>query len=275
MAEFRHRLIDNSIINMKKYRLSITGSALLTVCALLFFSCQKGEPIEGTGYGTLQLSGTILSDAPLLVQIDGRTMDTLSAGRPYTLGEGLLASAGDRNVQLVNQGDNKPLIDTTITIEAGKRIVLPKFFYNGSAVVFDDTTATPEKDSMLVRIITLDPSLPDVMDLTISLYDFGGLNIPVTSKTFKGVRKDRFSNFITLPDPLSIAPPETYFVLYAIEGYDPNNNNQKVLSIEDGTYSFVVLSDFTFFAPNTVLSLGIGANNGGGHEPVVIFQQTK
>jgi hypothetical protein len=260
---------------MKKYRLSITGSALLTICALLFFSCQKGDPIEGAGYGTLQLSGTITSDAPLLIQIDGKTMDTLSAGRPNTLGDGILISAGDRKVQLINQEDNKPLIDTTLTIDAGKHIILPRFFYNGSAVVFDDTTATPKKDSMLVRIITLDPSLPDVMDLTISLYDFGGLNIPVSSKTFKGVRKDRFSDFITLPDPLSISPPETYFVIYAIEGYDPNNNNQKVLSIEDGTYSFVVLTDFTFFAPNTVLSLGIGPNNGGGHEPVVIFQQTK
>lgn len=259
---------------MKKYRLSITGSALLTISALLF-SCQKGEPIEGAGYGTLQLSGTITSEAPLLVRIDGQTVDTLSAERPNTLGEGLRISAGSRKVQLVSNGNDKPLIDTTITIEAGKRIELSRFFYNGAAVLFDDMTAEAEKDSMLVRIIILDPSLPDVMDLTISLYDYGSLNIPMPAKTIKGVRKDRFSEFITFPDPIAIAPPETFFALYAIEGYDPNNNNEKVMSIENGTSSYIVLTDFQFFVPNAVLSMGIGPNTQGAHEPIGIFQHVK
>jgi hypothetical protein len=140
-------------------------------------------------------------------------------------------------------------------------------------VLFDDVTVKPERDSMLVRLITLDPALPDVLDITISLYDYNSFIIPMPGKTIRGVRKDRFSEFVAFPDPMAEAPPEVSFLLYVIEGYDATTK-EKVLSIEGGTNSFISFSNYIYFTPNGVLSMGIGAFDPGlnYHPPISIFE---
>ncbi len=81
------------------------------------------------------------------------------------------------------------LSDTTISIQTSTVASFPKFLYNGSAALFDDMAARPETDSMLVRFIILSPELPDELDLTFTLYDFGSINIPLTEKKLYGVKK--------------------------------------------------------------------------------------
>jgi hypothetical protein len=52
---------------------------------------------------------------------------------------------------------------------------------------------------MLVRFVTFDPTLPDVMDVEIALYDFSATLLPLANKSIKSLRKDKFSAFIQLP----------------------------------------------------------------------------
>ncbi|KAA2243821.1 hypothetical protein F0L74_15210 [Chitinophaga agrisoli] len=259
------------MINIKKY---IVLPVSLLVVSGLFFSCNKGEDIRGVGFGSLEVSSVFSGEAsPLLVQVDGETRDTLSVDKPYTT-QKILIKEGEHQLVLFNMTTQKALTDTTITVEATKTISLPKFYYTGDAALFDDLTAKPSSpDNMLVRVVTLDPSLPDVMDLKISVYDYASVNIPLADKMIKGVRKDRFSGFIELPDPATLAPPDVAFILYAIEGYDPNDNNKKVMSIENGTNSYFLLSNNQYYIPNAVVSMGIGAYRDGVQEPFEIFER--
>lgn len=222
----------------------------------------------GVGYGQLHVDGVFTANAsPLLIRVDGETRDTLTTERPFTARDIILAT-GDHEVILVN-GDTKDVLrDTTITIEAAKTASFPKFFYTGTAALFDESIEKPEKDSMLVRLITLDPALPDVMDITISLYDYGSINIPLTTKRINGVRKDRFSGFVQLPDPFSLVPPDVPWVLYALEGYEAGTNN-KVMDIVSGTNSYIVFNSGEYFKPNAVISMGIGPSSA----PVEIFHR--
>lgn len=250
---------------MKNMLFLYVVAALLTASA----SCQKGEEIRGIGFGQLKVSSVFSGDAsPLLLQVDGEIKDTLTVSKPATL-RNIFLPSGQYTVRLVNQQTKAVLLDTALTIEASKITRLPDFFYLGTAAVFDDFSAKPDTDSMLVRFITLDPALPDEMDLTFSFYDFDQMNIPLAEKRINGIRKDRFSSFIQLPDP-AVLFPDAPFIVYAIEGYKAGTN-EKVMDIANGTYSYIALNGFQFFIANGVGSMGIGPLESGIHSPVEIF----
>lgn len=250
---------------MKNIQFFYIVAALLTA----FTSCKKAEDIDGVGYGQLNVSSVFSGNAaPLLVQVNGETKDTLTASKPATL-QNIFLHSGEYEVKLVNQETKKVLSDTTITIETAKIISLPAFFYTGSEILFDDFTAKPEQDSMLVRFIILDPTLPDELDITFSLYDFDQINFPMEEKRVNGVRKDRGSSYIQFPNPNTIFP-DASFILYAIEAYKAGTN-EKVMDIASGTYSYIVTSGFQPFLANGVSLIGIGPWESGAHAPVVIF----
>ncbi|EOR96288.1 hypothetical protein ADIARSV_0523 [Arcticibacter svalbardensis MN12-7] len=77
----------------------------------------------------------------------------------------------------------------------------------------------------------------------------------------KGVRKDRLSNYIQLPDPTTISPDYSSFY-YVIEAYDatPGHEYKKVMSIENSSVSFIDYSgDFSYsWVPGNIISFGIG-----------------
>ncbi len=252
---------------------------ILLILAACLNSCSKGEDIPGTGFGRLYVNAVFSGDAPpLLVLVDNATRDTLKVDRPGISGDGVILSAGAHHLQLTNADTKKVLSDTTIMIAVTDTITLPTFFYTGTAALYDNLDITPEKDSMLVRFVTLDPTLPDVIDIEISLWDFGGTPIPVPAKRIAGVRKDRFSEFIQFPNPAVLLPPDTdpAFFYYIIEGFDPKDNNKKVLSIEDGSLSYIYnYENFSTYTPNAVISLGIGPQPVGDptHVPVDIFKR--
>ncbi|WPU97062.1 hypothetical protein SNE25_16185 [Mucilaginibacter sabulilitoris] len=259
---------------MKKLDLLFKLLTLLTFIAATGTSCQKGKDILGVSFGQLRISSVFSGNAaPLLVQVDGKVKDTLRVDKPNT-NSAIILEAGKHKLVLINRTTKKALSTTTVTIAAAKTLSLPKFYYTGTAALFDDLTVKPTRDSMLVRIVTLDPALPDVMDLELSLYDYGSIYVPLATKKIKGVRKDRFSEFITLPNPAKLLPDvDASFILYAIEGYDSNNKNKKVMSIENGTNSYILLNNFQYFVPNAVVSMGIGPYNQGVQEPFTIFER--
>lgn len=263
---------------MKKYILIIGLASLVTV---FLSACKKGEDILGAAYGRLMLSSVFSGEAsPLLVQVDGETKDTLNVEKPGTLQE-IILKTGQHQMVLVNQQTKKTLTDTAITIETGKLTNLPKFYYTGTSALFDDLAAKPTADSMLVRFVTLDPKLPDVMDIEISLWDFGGTPTPLANKKIKGIRKDKFSNFVQFPNPAILLPPDTdpSFFYYTIEGYDPAHNNKKVMAIEDGSISYIYDFDsggaISTFIANDVISLGIDKqpDSDPTHVPTIIFSR--
>lgn len=259
--------------NMKHLNSFFTVVVQLVLTASLFSSCEKGEDIPGVGYGKLQLNSSFSGDASaLLIQVDGETKDTLTSTKPATTGDGIVLKTGKHRVLLVNQETKKVLSDTTVSIETARVFNLPKFFYSGTAALFDDLNAKPQKDSILIRLVTTDPALPEVMDITISLYDYDQINVPLVNKKIRGVRKDRFSEFVQLPDPYSLAPNAS-FILYAIEATDPNDNNKKVMDIAEATNSYLEFEGPSYYTPNGVLSMGIGPFEGGVHLPVRIFNR--
>jgi hypothetical protein len=230
-------------------------------------SCQKGEDIIDPAYGKLNIT-TFFADnvPPLLVQVDGKTIDTLRPEHPSKL---INLYAGDRNIQMVNQQTQQSVLDTILHIEPGATTNMPQLYYIGNTAVFDDMTSKPEKDSMLVRFIILDPSLPDELDLHFTLYDFGSFIQPIEEKKLYGVRKDRFSQFIQLPDPVSMMP-DAPFLIFGVEAYKAGTN-EKVMDLAQGTGTYVVASEWRFFVPNAIISVGIGRENLGAHEPFNIF----
>jgi hypothetical protein len=259
---------------MKNFTLYIIIIGLLSVSMLT--ACQKGKDLVTPAYGKLSVTSSFSPDAsPLLIQIDGETKDTLTAAKPFI--DNLPLKEGERHIVFINQTNKQVITDTTVVISSQKTFTLPTFLYTGTAALFDDVTAKPAVDSMLVRFVITDPALPNVMDLELTLTDFGGTKLPLTSKKMRGVRKDKFSNFIQLPDPSSLLPPGTdpAFYYYVIEGFDPANGNQKVMGIDEGTYSYVLdFETFTTFTTNAVISLGIGAaQTDPSHMPSNIFRR--
>lgn len=231
----------------------------LFTSTIVLTACQKGKELESPGFGSLTVISSFSADAsPLLVQIDGKTEDTLTTDKPSI--NGFPIKEGERHLVFINLTNKKVITDTTIKIERQKTFTLPTFLYTGTGALFDDLTAKPEAGSMLVRFVNTDPTLPNVMDIEISLWDFGGTRYPVTSKILKGIGKDKFGSFIQLPNPSKVLPagidPAPFF--YFIEGFDPANGNKKVMSTDEANACYLFDPDsFAAFTPNVVLSLGI------------------
>ncbi|MBS7566955.1 hypothetical protein KHS38_21295 [Mucilaginibacter sp. Bleaf8] len=254
----------------------ISYIALFILASTILSACQKGKDLESPGFGKLNITSSFAADAnPLLVQIDGETKDTLTFAKQGI--SGLPVKGGKRRILLINQANKQIITDTTVTIEIQNTFTLPTFLYTGTAALFDDVTAKPAQDSMLVRFVITDPALPNNMNIELILTDFGGTRLPLSNKKISSIRKDKFSSFIQLPNPASLLPEGTdpTFFYYVIEGFDPANGNAKVMSIDEGSYSYVLdFETFSTYTPNAVISLGIGAPQGDpSHYPSNIFRR--
>jgi hypothetical protein len=241
----------------------------ITTLFLLFLmpACKKsGEIVRYPSYGNLSISGIFTSS--LAVYVDEKSVDTLKDGLILRLEE------GTRHISFVDK-TNKTLLDTVLTLEKGKTVYLSDFFYAGYGLLLPDMDLTrkPSPGNMLVRFIITDKTLPDELNLSLSVYDFGtGAITPVTS--LNGVRKDQFSDYIELENPADL--PGASDPYYVIEGTDLNGN--KVLSIDDNNFSFIFYDrNISPYIPNNILSIGIGVVPEDGsstyHMPDVIFQR--
>jgi|GEM_PF-1824729 hypothetical protein len=252
---------------------------LLLAIPILIFSCKKnGEIIEVPSFGQFSISLTSPSgSSPVLLQVDGVLKDTLE-GKTVNI----KLEAGKRQISIVDL-QKKKILDTTVMIEPRKPISLTCFF-NGTTILVDnlDPTVKPQTDSLLIRFVTTDKILPDLMDIEISLYDFGGTLIPLKNKTLKGIRKDKFSTYIQLPHPNVIDPSfDSSMIFYVIEGYDatPTGNHKKVMSIEEFNCSYLEYSvdQLSIWIPNNIISFGIGPAPADGsttlRSPQLIFQR--
>lgn len=262
---------------MKKNNTILT---LFIVLSALFTACKKdGTLIQTPEFGKLLLNLTVADNTgPLLVRVDGVTVDTVENGII-----GINMETGKRRISIVDE-QAKVMLDTTLAIEVRKSSTLSGLLI-GDKILLDnlDPQLKPQTDSLLVRFVTTDPTLPDLMDIEISLYDFGGTYIPLKNKIIKGIRKDQFSDYIQLPHPNVIDPSfDSTFMFYVIEGYDATSggNNRKVMSIEEFNVSYLDYSgDFTFmWVPNNIVSFGISAVPSDGsttlRNPQLIFQRS-
>jgi hypothetical protein len=241
---------------------------------ITFFSCQKGKDFSESEFGVLNIESTFSAGASefLFVQIDNVTVDTLTASST-DVGDKPI-QAGKRRITLFNPEINKIIADTMVDIKPSKTFKLPTFLYTGTAALFDDPTAKPSADSMLVRFVTLDPKLPDIINIELSFYDFAGTRISLPNKKLNGIRKDKFSEFIQFPDPAPLVPGTVAY--YTIEAFDPADNNKKVMSIDDGSLSYIYDYDTNApFLQNGVISMGIGLQPDGDptHVPITIFRR--
>lgn len=261
-------------------RKNINAVLLIFAAVLtLITSCKKeGELMAVPSFGNLSVKFTTPADHQLLLRIDGQLKDTLKDD-----GNLLKLEAGDNKVSVTDlQG--KMVLDTTIKIERSKTVSL-KGIFTGAVVLLDnmDPAIKPQTDSLLIRFITTDPLLPDQMDIEISLYDFGGTIVPLGNKKISGIRKDKFSAYIQLPNPNVIDPSfDSTSMFYVIEGYDasPEGAHRKVMSIDELNVSFLDyqgMSDF-IWVPDNIISFGIGPVPEDGsttlRNPKLIFQRT-
>ncbi len=249
---------------MKKIKL-----LLLLLSIVLVTACKKnGEIIKYPSFGTLNINGTLAS--PLIVKIDGKIIDTLNLDGGFSKP----VAEGSHKISLADS-TNKPLIDTTLKFERAKTTYLNNFFYTGNSILFPDadTTKNPPRGSAWVRFVIIDKTLPDELNLEVSLYDFNtGVKIPAGE--IKNVKKDRFSAYIELN---KLTSPEID-VLYVIEGTDLSG--KKVLSVDDYSCGFISFSDNYDeynFVPNSIISIGIGPPPADGssnfHLPQLIFKR--
>lgn len=261
---------------MRKNRRTVL--LIFTSVLTLMISCKKeGELIMAPSFGKLAVKFNTPANNRLLLRVDDQFRDTLKDD-----GNGYILETGEKRVALSNlQG--KTLMDTTIHIERGETFAL-EGIYNGSIILLDnkDPDLKPQADSLLVRFITTDQLLPDVMDIEISLYDFAGTIVPLSNKKITGIRKDKFSAYIQLPNPNVIDPSfESTVMFYVIEGYDatPGGNRKKVMSIDEFNVSYLAYQgpyDF-FWVPNNIISFGIGPAPEDGsttlRDAQIIFQR--
>lgn len=237
-------------------------SGLFLVMLWMVTACQEGENIASEQYGHLIVQASFGANAAnLIISVDGEPADTLVASNPYAE---LILPVGKRVIELINIETEVVLSNDTIDLAVGQRFNLPKFLYTGDAALFEDLESRPAPDSMLVRFVNIDPELPEVIDVEIVLHDFAELRMPI--KRLAGIRKDRFSNYIQLPSPYLFISEAQYppgSVYYVIEAYDPNNDNNKVMSIEAYNYCYVYSgfgAGFEAYIPNAVISMGIATN---------------
>ncbi|TCC96569.1 hypothetical protein [Pedobacter hiemivivus] len=257
------------------------NAVLLIFAAILTLitSCKKvGELMAVPSFGNLSVKFNTPADHKLLLRIDGQLKDTLKDdGNLFQL------EVGDNKIS-VTDFQGKMVLDTTIKIERSKTASLEGVF-TGAVVLLDnmDLTIKPQTDSLLIRFITTDPLLPDQMDIEISLCDFGGTTAPLGNKKISGIRKDKFSAYIQLPNPNVIDPSfDSTFMFYVIEGYDatPGGTRRKVMSIDELSVSFLdYRGAFDFvWVPNNIISFGIGPAPEDGsttlRNPKLIFQRT-
>ncbi len=93
----------------------------------LLFSCHKGKDLPVQAYGRLSINSTFQPGAaPIIIQIDGQPIDTLSEQKQSIYGIPL--PAGARTYKLIKSENLQPLIETTLEIITGKVIEAPPFF---------------------------------------------------------------------------------------------------------------------------------------------------
>ncbi|RXK83334.1 hypothetical protein [Filimonas effusa] len=248
--------------------LNITSAFVILVVKLsavivLSSSCSKGEDLLGVGYGSVSFSPTSTFSAPgsLLVKIDGETRDTLTPVKPGTA-NAILLKAGEHKISLVNENSKQAITDTVVHIQPGKEFIMANFLYTGTAALFNDNDLShkPDKDSLLVRFVTLDATLPDVMNIDILVYyTLGGTQTALVKK-MPGVSKQQFSNYIQLPDPNSLVPAGAKNTRYVLEGYNATSN-EKVMSVSQNNMGYIqtnMTGTSIIWTNNLVLSMGIG-----------------
>ena len=246
--------------------LNITSAFVIFVVKLsavivLSASCSKGEDIPGVGYGSVSFSPTSTFSASdsLIITIDDESRDTLTPAKPGTA-SAILLKAGEHHLALLNKNTKQAIVDTIVRILPGKEFIMANFLYTGTAALFNDNDLSrkPEKDSLLVRFVTLDPTLPDVMNIDILVYyTLGGTQTALVKK-MSGITKKQFSDYIQLPDPNSLVPAGAKNTRYVLEGY--NAANEKVMSVSQNNMGYIQTNmngSTITWTNNLVLSMGI------------------
>lgn len=270
---------------MNSTKLNLTALAILV---LLFTACQKGEIIKGTPYGVININGaTITGDssiAPIVVEYSGKPSDTMNARKALSA---CVVQAGEVKLALRHGGTGEVFFDTSFTLQPAQTININyPFFYAGGRVQKDDFTKRPANDSVLVRFIIQDTTLPDVINLSFSLYyTQGGTQIRPTPKKLDGVNKKDFSEFIQFSSPVALAPTGATNSRYIIEATNAATG-EKVMAYNSvaaqNSMGYVITnptassaSQWTQWTNNEhVITMGIGPRSGassGIKQPKVIF----
>lgn len=239
----------------------------------LFYACKKGENLPGAAYGKIGVTSTFSGTAtPLLIQVDGVTKDTLSFEK-QSLSDGIVTPVGARKYTLMKLADRSVLYETDLNIEVGKTTPAPNFLYDGVTALFDDSmSAKPTKDSMLVRFINQVPNFPVLIDLEIRATILGQPT-SVLVKAIKGVNKEKFSDFVQLPNPENIlAVPPGENAIFIIVATDPANNNAVLMSLQSNNHARIYgVGGAESFTANGILSIGIQPPSRRQHLAVNIF----
>jgi hypothetical protein len=259
---------------MVKSMIMKKNAFIILILSIVTFlsSCKKGEIESYPGFGYLQLKGNHSEGtSPLILSVDDQTQDSVRGEVTLPI------KSGERHIR-VKKLDGAVLIDTTLNIPFQQTVTLPSYFFNGSVFLVDDynpeTMAKPAAGKSLIRFIISDNSLPDELNIEIFNTDLA-TGISTSVATVAGIRKDRFSGYIELEDPVLLAG--SYDAVYTIEATDQNGN--KLLSLADNSFGFISFEfDIsTYFTPNNVVSLGIGPQPADGssaiRNPQVIFRK--
>ncbi|EOR96287.1 hypothetical protein ADIARSV_0522 [Arcticibacter svalbardensis MN12-7] len=152
---------------------------LFFIFSALLFSCQKeGREILSPSFGQLSIQITLPGPTQsLLIEVDGVVQDTIKG---QTLN--LFLETGKRILSITDQ-HHVSLLDTAINIKVLNPVNLVGL-YTGYAVLFDDLNPElkPDRDSLLIRFVTTDQQLPDMIDINLSLSDFAGTYIALKKK---------------------------------------------------------------------------------------------
>lgn len=243
---------------MKKLDIIFALPPAIFLIVSLLASCQKGEDLPGSGYGQIMVKSTFSEGADtLLIWVDDVIKDTLSLEKPETLRPIILAS-GERKYRLTKLKDRSVLYEASLDIQAGRTTTPPPFLYDGTSALFDDLETKPAKDSLLVRFVNLNSSLPDLVNIKIILVnDETGESFFI--KSLENIQKTGFGKFAQLPNPSLITQGASRFT---VDIYDSASDEVVRTGIpltftEPGT-------DFTRdFIPNFVSSLAIKAGSRG------------
>lgn len=233
---------------------------------VFFFACKKGEDLPGKAYGRITATSTFTADAgPLLVLVDGIVKDTLSFEK-QSLTKPIISEVGEKKYSLIKLSDRSVLYENTLNIQTGKTTSAAPFLYDGLIALFDDLTAKPEKDSLLIRFVNLVPTLPDLVDLKINLTD-DDTGIKYYIKTVKGVGKKDFSTFVQLPNPIKITSGASR---YSVDIYDAVTGENKGT---DRFFNFTTQSGTASFIANVVSSFALKPGSRGRISVESVFQR--
>ncbi len=255
-------------------------------------SCKKdGHPIEQPYFGTMKvLSSALTPDvaALFLLNIDGITLDTIKSSENFQ--KDYKIKAGEHLISVLNDKGTVAYKDT-IFIDSESTVDLPAFAIQGEAFLVDDydpAVIKPAEGKSLIRLITLDPTLPDKINVKVNAFyydaNFEIKTIPLNLQFNEPVSKQSYTQFLELEDPARIlesigeSPDNTYFFTYVLEGWDAATGNQVInLDIPNSDYTFLAFGSGALhdWLPNSVFTIGIPVkgDNPPPYSCSVIFQR--